>query len=82
MPASALPWRLLRLAFLACLVAVMVLSLVPNSPEVPTTGWDKTNHLLGFAVLALLGCRSYPDRTRVVLPALIGYGGLIEVLQL
>jgi VanZ family protein len=81
MPLSALALRLSRLAFLACLVAVMVLSLLPSSPEMPTTGWDKTNHLLGFAVLALLGCWSYPGHIRVILPALLGYGGLIEVLQ-
>ena len=73
--------RIWRLAFLACLVAVLVLSLVPSSPEALTTGWDKTNHLLGFAGLAFLGCHSYPRRAGAVLLALLAYGGLIEILQ-
>lgn len=76
-----LPLRLWRLAFLMCLVAVLTLSLVPTTPETLTTGWDKTNHLLGFAMLAVLGCCSYPGRTLAVLAALLGYGALIEGLQ-
>ena len=73
--------RAWRLAFLVCLTGVLVLSLAPATPPALTTGWDKTNHLLGFAVLGLLGCRSYPDRTAAVLLGLLAYGGLIEVLQ-
>ena len=69
------------MAFLVCLTGVLVLSLVPSTPPALTTGWDKTNHLLGFAVLGLLGCRSYPGRTAAVLLALLAYGALIEVLQ-
>ena len=69
------------MAFLVCLTGVLVLSLVPTTPPALTTGWDKTNHLLGFAVLGLLGCRSYPGHAAAVLLALLAYGGLIEVLQ-
>jgi VanZ family protein len=75
------PPRVWRVAFLLCLTGVLVLSLVPATPASLTTGWDKTNHLLGFAVLGLLGLRSYPGRAVTVLLGLLAYGGLIEVLQ-
>ena len=80
-PPLGIPRRAWRLAFLGCLMAVLVLSLVPPGPDMPTTGWDKTNHLFGFVVLTLLGCWSYPGRYRAVLPALLAFGGLIECLQ-
>ncbi|MEO8855411.1 MAG: VanZ family protein [Burkholderiaceae bacterium] len=70
-----------RVAFFACVIVVLVLSLMPIEPNMPTTGWDKTNHLLAFAVLAVLGCWSYPASKPAVLFVLLAYGGLIEVLQ-
>jgi len=60
---------------------LLVLSLAPSSLALPTTGWDKANHALGFAVLGLLGQWAWPGRTAVVLTALLAYGGLIELLQ-
>lgn len=47
----------------------------------PTTGWDKANHLLAFAVLAWLGSHAYPQRLASVLSGLLAYGALIEILQ-
>lgn len=73
--------RTRRAAFAIALVGVMVMSLLPVDVQLPTTGWDKTNHLLGFSVLAVLGCWSYPARSAIVLAGLLAYGGLIEVLQ-
>lgn len=71
-------WRwLLALAMLV----LLVLSLAPASASLPTTGWDKGNHALGFAVLGLLGRWAWPGRTAIVLTALLAYGGLIELLQ-
>lgn len=70
-----------RLTFWTCVFAVMVLALIPPVPHMPTTGWDKSNHLLAFAVLTLLGCWAYPGRTMAVLLGLLTYGGLIESLQ-
>ncbi|OGQ54839.1 MAG: hypothetical protein A3J24_01175 [Deltaproteobacteria bacterium RIFCSPLOWO2_02_FULL_53_8] len=70
-----------RWCFWICLLAVLALSVMHPSPHMPTTGWDKTNHLLAFAVLALLGCRAHPDRSALVLALLLAYGGLIELLQ-
>jgi VanZ family protein len=73
-----LTWRWL---FALCALAVLVLSLLPPSTPLPSTGWDKSNHLLGFAVLAWLGLRAYPRRVLAVLAGLVLYGGMIEVLQ-
>jgi VanZ family protein len=67
--------------FWTCAAAVLILSLLPPTPYMPTTGWDKTNHVLGFAVLAILGCRAYATRIATTLSGLLLYGGLIEVLQ-
>lgn len=75
---SVTAWRwLLAIAMLA----LLVLSLMPQSPSMPSTGWDKSNHMLGFAVLAVLGHGACPGRTWAVLLGLLAYGGLIEVLQ-
>jgi VanZ family protein len=63
------------------MLVLLVLSLAPASLALPTTGWDKANHALGFAVLGLLGQWAWPGRTPVVLTALLAYGGLIELLQ-
>ncbi|MGO4278146.1 MULTISPECIES: VanZ family protein [Cupriavidus] len=70
-----------RLLFSICAVAVLVLSLLPLSVPQPTTGWDKSNHLLAFGVLALLGVRAWAGRMAAVLAGLMAYGVLIEWLQ-
>ena len=64
-----------RACFWMCVVAVLVLSLMPPAPHMPSTGWDKANHLLAFAVLAWLGCSAW------VLCGLLAFGVLIEGLQ-
>ena len=40
---------------MACVLAVLVLALLPSPPPVFTTGWDKSNHLLAFGALAWPG---------------------------
>jgi VanZ family protein len=70
-----------RWAFWLCLLVVIALALMRPSPDMPTTGWDKANHALAFAVLALLGALAYPGRMVRVLIGLLAYGVLIEVLQ-
>jgi len=70
-----------RLAFGLCVLAVLVLALMPNDVPIPSTGWDKSNHLLAFSIMALLGVRAFPGRTMAVLAGLLAYGVLIEVLQ-
>lgn len=72
---------LCRLGFWGCAIVVLMLALAPSSSAIPTTGWDKTNHLLAFAVLAFLGNHAWSGRTVAVLLGLLVYGGVIEVLQ-
>jgi len=77
--------RIPRAAWLAAFwlasVAVGVLALVPATTPLPSTGWDKANHALAFAVLALLGMACWPGSAIRVLAALALYGGAIEVAQ-
>lgn len=70
-----------RLAFWGCVAAVLVLSLAPAAPELPTTGWDKSNHFIGFFALASLGLQAYSSDQRRLFIALLLFGGLIELLQ-
>jgi len=67
--------------FIACAVAVLVLALVPSPPPMITTGWDKSNHLLAFGLLTCLGCKAFPQRLTIVLPGLLAYAALIEIMQ-
>lgn len=68
-------------SFFACALAVLVLALMPAPPPMITTGWDKSNHLLAFAVMAWLGCKAFPQRVATILLSLLAYGALIEILQ-
>ena len=68
-------------AFGVVALLVLVLSLMPTVAHMPTTGSDKANHLLAFAVLAWLGCQAFPRRKATALLGLLAYGALIEVLQ-
>ena len=68
-------------AFGSVALVVLVLALMSPVPHMPTTGWDKANHLLAFAVLAWLGCCAYTQRLALVLSGLLAYGALIEILQ-
>ena len=73
--------RLWRVLLGLVMAAVLALSLMPPGPELPSTGWDKSNHALGFAVLGWLGLQAFAGRTVAVLLGLLAYGALIEVLQ-
>jgi len=75
---EARTWQWLLAATMA---ALLVISLLPPSVDLPSTGWDKANHALAFAVLGVLGRQSWPGRMPIVMPGLLAYGVLIEVLQ-
>jgi VanZ family protein len=70
-----------RWAFAVCLLVVLVSALMPPQIIGPPIGWDKMNHAMTFAVLAMLGCSAYPERKIQVLLGLLMYGVLIELLQ-
>lgn len=69
--------------FWLALLAVSALAFLPDHDVAQiTTGWDKANHTLAFAVLALfagLGWPRWPWWQMAL--ALIGYGVLVEVVQ-
>ena len=71
--------------FWLCFVAVNSLALSP-APYLPPleifNWWDKAQHAIAFAVLAVLAVLAYPEvsKLRIAL-LLIGQGVLIEVLQ-
>lgn len=74
----------LRLGFWASLIGLTVASLVPVDllPPQALNIWDKAQHALGFAWLALLGLLVYPRHASAVLIGLIAWGGVIELLQM
>jgi VanZ family protein len=43
--------------------------------------WDKAQHGLAFALLALIGCLAFPRSLPAVLVGLTVHGAIIEVLQ-
>jgi VanZ family protein len=75
------PRRLLVGLFWALVVVVGVLALLPARYPMPSTGWDKANHALAFAVLGVLGNACWPHRRAHVILALAAYGGAIEIAQ-
>lgn len=88
---DALPWWLRpaarrgwRAGLGLALLAVAWLAVDPAPPPAADTGWDKSNHVLAFAVLAWLGSLAawpHPRRRLVVAAGLLGYGLLIEAVQ-
>lgn len=66
------------------LCAVSYLALTPTPPSSVSHQWDKLNHAGAFAALTLSGllglCPHRAGSWRVLLP-LLGFGGLIEILQ-
>jgi VanZ family protein len=74
-------WRLLLVLLIA---VVSYLALTPSPPADLDTGWDKLNHLLAFTTLAVTASLSWPASRAMrvlLLCALLGFGGSIEVLQ-
>ncbi len=82
--------------FACALAGVLILSLWPlDQPPPVNTGWDKTDHLLAYLVLALLGLQAFgclPEAAylrfpflslpgRAVLLGLLAFGGAVELLQ-
>jgi VanZ family protein len=73
---SIWPW-----AFFTYALVVLVLALIPAPPVMVTTGWDKSNHLLAFAVMTWLGFKAFSHRLGYVMLGILAYGALIEILQ-
>ena len=70
-----------RLAFVATLVAVLLLTLLPVPAMFERLGNDKVEHMLAFFTLAVLGGLGWPQARAWLATALLVVGALIEVLQ-
>lgn len=91
MSAAARPWWLRppaqwgwRALLALLLLTVAWLAFSPAPPPRADTGWDKANHALAFAVLALLADLALwprPARRRLIVAGLLAYGAVIEVGQ-
>jgi len=75
--------RLFRAAFWLAALSIGVLSLMPaqHLPSQAFDIWDKAQHAIGFAMLALLGQRAYPNNTIGLMFGLLCYGAVIEIAQ-
>ncbi len=74
--------RAMPVFFWLSLALVTVLALMPG-PAVPHAllFWDKAQHSLAFAVLAISGCLAFPNNLRCLCLGLITHGAVIEILQ-
>jgi VanZ family protein len=72
-----------RLLFCIALLSISFLALAPLDDIPVSTGWDKLNHLLAFAVLLMLIDWGYPEKPlwQFKILALMCYGFLIEFIQ-
>ena len=68
---------------LTCALAVVIgiLALVPLSVPQGVPGTDKTHHVIAFAALVLPVSVLSPRSLVWLLPCVIAYGGLIEIIQ-
>ena len=72
----------LPLLFWLGVALITVLALIPG-PSVPHAlrFWDKAQHALAFAALALTGGLAFPCHVRHVFIGLMAHGALIEITQ-
>lgn len=73
--------RLARIALFCGILIVCLIAFNPNTRSLPSTGWDKLNHLLAFATLGLAAWWAYPAARWQGVAALLGFGVLIELVQ-
>jgi VanZ family protein len=72
-----------RIAMWAAIVGAVTMALLPHPPHVPIDRFgDKFEHMLAFAVMALLAAVAYPETPLKRLAERLSFlGALIEVFQ-
>jgi len=70
-----------KAAFIMLVLIVSWLAFTPYPPPGVDLGWDKANHASAFARLMLVAAWAWPLRLRWLPPALLAYGGFIEIVQ-
>lgn len=73
----------MRLAFLVVLGVSTAIALLPGPAGAPSLlGWDKLDHVIAFAALALLARGGWPAMRRgLAAGMLLAYGTVLEVAQ-
>jgi VanZ family protein len=75
--------RLFRLAFWVAAAFAFVMALLPQPPHLPGDPSDKVQHIVAFAVLAVLAAFGYRRARAVpIAVALSAFGAIIELAQL
>ena len=65
------------------MAVTLAVALMPQPPELPGAPSDKVQHILAFALLALLACFAYPRASGFrLLIGLSAFGALIEIGQM
>ena len=72
---------LFRLMLVAVTVTICWLAFSQPSAKLPSLGFDKLNHVVAFATLALLFDYSFPNKTRALCISLLAFGAFIELVQ-
>jgi VanZ family protein len=86
-PLSFLPFlmasHLIKAIFWFCAAGLTLASLVPVTllPPQSLDVWDKAQHAIGFAWLALVGLLAYPHKSAVMATGLLFHGASIELAQ-
>jgi VanZ family protein len=70
-----------RFALFGGILLVCLIAFNPHTRGLPSTGWDKLNHMLAFSSLGLAAWWAYPTARRWALGSLLVFGVLIEVVQ-
>ena len=74
--------RFAVILFWSAATFALTMASLPNAFELSVESGDKVQHMISFAVLALLGAQAYPRRLIALLIGLSGFGALIELVQL
>ena len=74
--------RCLPFLFWIGVILTTILGLIPGTSVPPAFQfWDKAQHSLAFAILAITGLLAFPKKMALVCLGLIAHGALIEVMQ-
>lgn len=71
-----------RTAFWCAALFALVMASLPHPPPLPGTPSDKIQHIIAFVTPTGLAALAYPAaRVIVIILALVGFGGAIELVQ-
>jgi hypothetical protein len=81
-PSISLLLKIARLVFFAALIFTFYSAVIPPSPALQLTPWDKATHFIAFYVLTGLAVAAFPKQNLLLVAALLSaFGALIEIVQ-